>query len=369
VPLTLAHADASIQRLGEILFDYLLPGPLELGNVPDGDLCHVTVTRVAPLPAAVPRYAADVLTQPQAAVEHTLYAEVEAQLGRDLTAEEGRSVQMPALSAPEDFDKWLRDRKRPQLPPMRAGSELVNHMRALQPYQRRDSDNHPLRLLAEHTNLAKHRTPAVANILLGQVNTWPLNDPDIVVAVATDRPLEAGTVLATGPLYKQMPVDIWPKVATRRPHTGDWMVVMDELGRLEEWVRTVAVPVLITGDADAAPLPPQIDTTRGWDSVRDAIETGHPVPAAQRNLTRMQARTGRRDLTETLDLHPNRVEVEVVEQWVNGLPDEEVIAQIGSLESANRRGPRAVSDACLNMIRLAESTFRQAHRRPDHPAS
>lgn len=61
VPLTLAHADASIQRLGEILFDYLLPGPLELGNVPDGDLCHVTVTRVAPLPAAVPRYAADVL--------------------------------------------------------------------------------------------------------------------------------------------------------------------------------------------------------------------------------------------------------------------------------------------------------------------
>ena len=51
---TLAHADQLIAQAGEILFGYTRSGPIGLTNVADGDLMHVTVTEVAPLPPAVP---------------------------------------------------------------------------------------------------------------------------------------------------------------------------------------------------------------------------------------------------------------------------------------------------------------------------
>ncbi len=164
--LTLAHADASIQRLGEILYDYLLPGPLELASVPDGELCHVTIAQVAPPPPAVARGAADGLTQLRAAVEHTLFAEVEAPLGRALTPEEGRRAEMPAVCTAVDFETWLKQRHRHQLRPLRAGSPLVDRLRTLHPYQRRDTSAHPLRLFAEHTNLAKPNRPGVSGDLV-----------------------------------------------------------------------------------------------------------------------------------------------------------------------------------------------------------
>lgn len=43
VALTLAHVDDLIARAGEILHDYLKPGPLELGKLVEGDREHVTV--------------------------------------------------------------------------------------------------------------------------------------------------------------------------------------------------------------------------------------------------------------------------------------------------------------------------------------
>jgi hypothetical protein len=358
VAMTLGHADSSLQRLGEVLHDYLANDPMEFANVPDGELCHVTLAGIAPLPCAVPRLAADVLTQLRTAIEHTLYAEVQELLGRELTGAEERRVEMPAVTTPEDFDNWLKARKRPDLAPLRHGSELVNRMRALQPYHRRDADNHPLRVLAEHTNLAKHRTPTVAAVRLGKVHTWPLDDPDVLVG-SSGVLLEVGTILATGPLYKQVPIDIWPTVAIRRPHTRDWKVVMNELGVLEEWVRTVAVPVLVTGSTEVNPLPPQIDITRGWANVRDAIRSGGSVPAAKRTLIRMQARVGRVNLAETLALHPERIDREIVDQWLASQSDEEVVAKLDVLAVAANKGPHPAADACAKLIQLADDWSRQ----------
>jgi hypothetical protein len=354
VALTVAHADELTQRLSDILFDYLLIGPLAFETVPDGPVCHVRISRVAPLPAAVPRYVADVLTQLRAAVEHTIYAEVEYDLGRKLTLDEGRRIEMPVASTDDAFDNWLRQHKRSELGPLRSGSNLVSRMRSLQPLHRRDRENHPLRVLAEHTNLAKHRTPSVANVLLGRVNTWPLDDPEVIVAAASNRPLEVGTVLATGPLYKQVPLDIWPKVAIQRPHTGEWRVVMDEVNRLEEWVRTVALPVLITGMTDVPPLPPQVDITKGWDSPRDAIAVGGRSSASERHLVRIQAHTGRQNLAETLALHPDRAAPALLETWLASLSDTDVLARLDTLKVANERGPQAVSAWCLGLIEEAE---------------
>lgn len=351
---TLAHTDATLQRLGEVLHDYLRPpGPLRLANVADGNLCHVTVTGIAPLPAAVAHFAADAMTQMRASIEHTLYAEVEADLGRQLTAEEARRIEMPATTTAKDFTRWLSQRKRSELPPLREGSPLVQRIRSLQPYQRlKDMDGHPLRVLAEHTNLAKHRTPAVATVRLAQVNTWPPGDHDIIVGTS-GAPLAAGSVLATGPLHKQMPLDIWPMVAIRRPHSAEWKVLMKEMGTLEDWVRTVAIPVIVTGTSNIAPLPPQMDTTTGWDDVRDAINAAGTLPAAQRSLNRIIAHGGRENLVETLALHPEAPEASVIEQWLAGLTDDEVIEQLNVLASASKQGPWASVAACGDMIRQA----------------
>ena len=354
--MTLGHADEVTGRLADMLYDYAQAEPLGLTSVYDDDLCHVTVTSVAPLPPAVPRLAADVLTQLRATIEHAVCAEVEAALDRELTPEEARRVEMPATTTSDAFAEWLNRSKRKELPPLREGSDLVKRMRSLQPYHRKDADQHPLRVLAEHTNLAKHRTPAVAAVQLALVHTWPLNNPEVLVGVR-GTPLEVGTVLATGPKYKQVPIDIWPQVAIRRPHTGEWMVIVKEIGALAEWVRTVAIPVIVTGEANAEPpLPPQIDTTRGWASERDALQAGGAIPADLRHLTRLQAHTARRDLPEILALHPEPPEPAVIQQWVDGLTDDQVLTQINTF---SRHDPLVRAEAARTMIRKAQEAYEQ----------
>ncbi|MGI5238706.1 hypothetical protein [Dactylosporangium sp. CA-139066] len=271
------HADELIDWAGQVLIDYLKPGPLELVNTADGELCHVRVARVAPLPAAVPRLVADALTQLRAAIEHTLFAEVEHQIGRRLDASEARRIEMPATTSNDGFSDWLRQRRRLDLLPLLDGSPLVARLRDLQPFNRRDADNHPLRVLAEHTNLAKHRTPAVAATFIAEVIP-DVKDPDVVISPNSGRQVLAGDTLVTGPLYKQRPISIWPKVSIQRPHTETWHVLMKELGYVEEWVRTTAIPTLVTGTRDVSPLPPQIDVGVGYGDIQEALSVARFTP-------------------------------------------------------------------------------------------
>ena len=339
VAATLSHVDELVSRAGEALYGYLKPpGPLELATVADGPLAHVTVAGVAPLPTAAARYAADALTQLRAAIEHSMYAEVEHQLARPLTAREARSIEMPACASEADFSTWLRHGSRKGLAPLREGAPLVQRMRDLQPYHRRDHDNHPLRVLAEHTNLAKHRTPAVAATLLGLVKLDE-DHPDVHVAAANssseeDRPVRAGDVLVSGPRFVQVPVSIWPKVCIQRPHTGTWHVFMHELGELEAWVRRIAVPMLIIGTHDVDPLPPQFDTTVGHHDVRAALASAGTVPANARATKRIEAGTVRIALVEFCEPYADGVDVARLRAWVDTLDDEAVLARHDQLVAA-----------------------------------
>lgn len=351
VASTLAHADDLVARVGEVLFDYLKPpGPLELGTVAEGQVAHVTVGAVAPLPAAVARYAADALTQLRAAIEHTIYAEVEHKLGRGFDENEARRVEMPASTSEAAFTDWLKSRRRADLSPLRDGTPLVRRLRDLQPYQRRDVEKHPLRVLAEHTNLAKHRTPAVAATLLGAVIP-DLRVPELLIAAGEDRPVQPGDVLASGPRYKRVPLSIWPKVSIQRPHTGTWHVVMNELGELEHWVRTVAIPHLVTGTRDVDSLPPQLDTTIGHDDVRTALSSSGGVPAAERATRRVQAGVVRQGLAETLALHRDRLGSDVIQTWLDTLDDDQVLEKQDRLsEPAQLRDLRGVDAVARELL-------------------
>ncbi|GGR49616.1 hypothetical protein J2S40_000184 [Nocardioides luteus] len=348
--LTLGHADSVAGQLCDLVFEYEVADPLELKSVYDERHCHVTVEKIAPLPPAIARLAADVLTQLRAAIEHAVYAEVEWRLGRELTAAEAGRIEMPAQTSPEGFATWLKGRKRKDLPPLRDGEVLIDRIRALQPYQQTDVDHHPLRLLAEHTNHAKHRSPAVAMMRLGMVNTWPLNNPNVKVA-SSGTPLEPGAILATSPKYGQVELSFWPVVAVQRPHTGEWGMLVQEIDVISNWARTVALPSIATGEVNPVPpLPPQIDTTKGWEDSRDALSAGGPHTAATRLGFRLQAKTARTSLPEILSSLAESPDLAVLERWVDGLTDDQVLAQMSAIAQDL---PLGHTQAAREMIRNA----------------
>ncbi|GIH02921.1 hypothetical protein Rhe02_09880 [Rhizocola hellebori] len=330
VAFTLAHADELIYRVAQGLIDYLRPGPLELESIPDGLLCHVRVARVAPLPPSIPRLTADALTQLRAAIEHTLFAEVEHQIGRKLNTSEARRIEMPASTSSDGFSDWLRQRRRPDLPPMVDGAPLIARLRDLQPYNRRDADNHPLRVLAEHTNLAKHRTPAVAATFVAKVIP-DVEAPDISISASSDQPALAGDTLATGPLRKRIPLSIWPMVSIQRPHTETWHVLIKELGYLEDWVRTTAIPILVTGTRDHSPLPPQIDVNIGYQNLKQALSAAGFTPAEKRSERKMLASIARDGMVETLALHPDAPPAAVIKTWAEAMNDDQILQRHESL--------------------------------------
>lgn len=295
---TLAQADDHIWRCLDALYDYVTGDTMELGNVAREGRAHVTVKSVAPLPEAVARYAADALTQLRAVLEHTLFAEVENQLGRSLTGQEERLIEMPVYDEPTKFAKWLTDKRRPTVTPLREGAELAQRIAELQPYQVTDFQDHPLRLLAAHTNLAKHRTPAVAATRLGVIiPDWP--HPELEIhEFGADQVLRPNDVLASGPYDLHVGLSIWPQVSILRPHTQGWHLLIRELRDIELWVRTVAIPHLILGRHDVDALPPHLDITRGYPSFDDALNHSQPTPAAGRADARIRDKAMLRGLAE-----------------------------------------------------------------------
>lgn len=159
---TIAHADGLIERMGDALYDYLQVGPFELeSRVRDGRE-EVVVRSVRPIPEAVSRLASDALNQLRSAMEHALYAEVEHLMGRSLDASEAQAIEMPVKTTPEALKVWFNHKRLRTLPELQAAGILGKRVEALQPFNADDDQAHPLKVLAEHTNLSKHRMPAVA---------------------------------------------------------------------------------------------------------------------------------------------------------------------------------------------------------------
>ncbi|MFD9480439.1 hypothetical protein [Streptomyces nojiriensis] len=339
---TLAHVDQLIADVTRIVHDYTDQGPLTLKEVVHGDRAHVELTAIAPIPELMPRLVADALTQLRAALEHTLYAEVEHLLKRPLTDREARTIEMPACTDQAGFGAWLTNGRRRQLPPLAAGAVLAERIRALQPFQRRDVDDHPLRLLAEHTNLAKHRTPAVAATRLGAV--YPDREhPDLTVALPLERnpqpghglPLQPGDVLASGPRNARIELSIVPPVCLQRPHTGVWNIALKELGYLEDWVRTTAIPILITGSRQNTPIPPQLDITIGHSDLRRALLSAGTMPAVQRGALSIQATLARCELPEILSMPPVSADPKTITAWVSSLDDAAVVTTFSRIALVN----------------------------------
>ncbi|TFD01315.1 hypothetical protein E3T28_07095 [Cryobacterium sinapicolor] len=329
VAYTLAHVDQLIAQVGKLLWGYMDREVFTFDTLPHPRGSAVTITKVQPFPEGIARVFADATTQLRAAIEHTIFAEVEHSLGRDLSPEEAQTIEMPARLTEESFTSWLGHSKRKLIPAFAPGAALSTRVSRLQPFHDVDPTVHPMRLLAEYTNFAKHRAPAITTVRVGPV--MPDRDVPGVQVVEFDEPVPArvGDVLVHGPRRAKVGVSIYPFIASQRPHTGTWHVLMKELGELADWVRTVAIPTLVTGDATVDPLIPGIDISVGHGSLEDALTGARRETAFVLNQTRVIARGIRGDLAESLtQTSRGTLSLEDAKRWLDGLGDAEVIRRL-----------------------------------------
>lgn len=346
VAATLAHADELIGQVGDVLFPYQTQpgGIIRLGEVSDGLVSRTVVTGVASIPRKVPLLVADALVALRNALEHVLFAEVEY-LDGVLDEKASRLVEMPAAKTYDDFQKWVKGRARNGPTSLRAGSPLVRRIEALQPLQRtRDPQDHPLAVLVSHTNHAKHRTPLITAVrLAGMYREDQRPRSAREMPRRPETPLKVGEVIAETPVGTQIPVTLFPTIGINRPGTDRWPVLIAELEQLATWVRTQAVPRLITGTDPPTPsLPTRYDITSGHDDERSALSAGSTTSAATNHQQRLGAAAVRVDIAETIGQMEGAPGPEQIAAWLDSLPDEEMLARMSQIEVTHTYEPDIV---------------------------
>ncbi|HEX3813005.1 MAG TPA: hypothetical protein VHX59_09200, partial [Mycobacteriales bacterium] len=158
-----------------------------------------------------------------------------------------------------------------------------------------------------------------------------------------EEPLRVGDVIAETPMGSSVPVTLFPTVGINRPGTGRWPVLMTELDEISHWVRTQAVPRLLTGTEPPEPaLPTRYEISVGHHDERSAISAGSKTSAADRHKQRVSAATVRTDLVGIIgqmDGSPTEGQATV---WLAQLADDEVLARISKLKQTQAHDPDAV---------------------------
>ncbi|SCX94089.1 hypothetical protein SAMN05216488_0063 [Microbacterium sp. LKL04] len=327
---TATHVDSTIEQLSMVLETYLRPpGPLDIRSRLTLTTEDVILVGVAPLPQSVPRLLADALNQMRNVLEHSLKAEVDHRLARGITTDEARAIEVPATGSEEAFDAWTRHKHRKSHGLFARGSDLGERLARLQPWNRKDSDLHPLRRLVAHTNAAKHQAPALTTVRVGkvQLDSAPRDLQETGIG-------DIGSVIVSVPRGTREGVSVWPQVAVRRPHTGELRTLMWEVREIEEWVRRIALPILIAGRTDLPELRPHLDTNRGYNRAKDAWTAARPMSAAVRANVRMQAIALRSDIADMMVAEDGEESRNAYTKWLETLDDARVVTMFEPLGEA-----------------------------------
>lgn len=344
VAATLSHADELVAQVSDLLFPYQTQanGIIRLREVPSGQSNRTVVTGVAPIPQKLPLLVADALVNLRAALEHLLFAETEFLEGGPLPERAARLVEMPAADTYEKFQSWVQGRARHGPASLKNGSDLVRRIEGLQPFHRwKTPEAHPLARLVSHTNHAKHRTPAIMAVRLATMyrdDNVPRSTREI--QQLPQAPVQIGDVLAETSRGDRHVLNLFPTVGINRPGSDQWPVLMQELDEIVSWVRTQAVPRLITGTEPPTPvLPTRYDITVGHEDERSAIAAGFRVSSADRHTQRLLAASSRLDLVGLIGSLGNSPTDERTAAWLAQLTDEQVLDRIRRLKVSHDRDP------------------------------
>lgn len=355
VVATISHADELIEQLGRILFDYQTQpdGIIGLREVPKGSFNQTVVERVAPIPRKIPLLVADVLVALRAALEHSLFSEIEFLEGSPLNEKAARLIEIPAADSCDKFDEWIKKRARNGPRSLQAGSELIRRIASLQPFQNPTAPHeHPLARLVLHTNHAKHRMPAIMAVRLAAMyrdDERPQTISDL--APRPEEPLRIGDVIAETRIGTIVPITLFPTVGINRPGADRWPLLMNELDEISSWVRTQAVPQLIMGTTDTpSGLPTRYEIAVGHNNECQAIMAGSSVSAKETYTLRLGAKSVRDDLTELIARMENSPQEHQIKNWLLQMPDDEVINRMSRLQS----GPTTNYGVVLRNLRIME---------------
>lgn len=208
----------------------------------------------------------------------------------------------------------------------------------LQPFHRQKNPQmHPLARLVSHTNHAKHRTPAVTAVRIAALYEDDRRPKSIgELPQRQEAPVRAGDVLCVTPLGAWVPVTLFPTVGINRPGTDEWPILLNELDEIATWVRTQAVPRLITGaDPPTPTLPTRYAISVEHEDERHAIAAGSTTSAATRHAQRLGAASSRIDLIELLGSMGCSVDSAQIEAWLAQIPDHEVIERVSRLQATD----------------------------------
>ncbi|WP_217808567.1 hypothetical protein [Rhodococcus sp. 1168] len=155
-------------------------------------------------------------------------------------------------------------------------------------------------------------------------------------------PLQAGEVIAETPRGQHIPVALFPTIGINRPGTERWPVLMKELDELATWVRTQAVPRLITGiELPAPPLPARYEISVGREDERSALPSGLATSAAQFDSDRLGAAAVRPEMVETIVQMGNSPSAAQISAWLESLSDQD-LAQMRELRVTATYEPEIV---------------------------
>lgn len=343
VSATLAHADEIIGQVSNYLFEFQTQpeGIFQFEEVLMPTCSQTVVVSVAPIPRKIIYLVADALAVLRNAIEHTLYAEIEYRDGA-LGEKAAKTVEMPAAQSYGAFNTWVSGRARNGPPALQRGSELLRRIESLQPFHRTISPcEHPLSLLALHTNHSKHRAPAVAAVSLAAIHREDGSFPSRAdVQRRPEAPLRVGDVIAETPRGRQIPVALFPTVGIHRSGTERWPVLMKEIGGIATWVRTQAVPRLITGTNPPDPkLPARYDISVGHEDERSALSGGSMTPATQLHSDRLSAATARLGMVEAIGQMDGAPPGAQISAWLEDLSDQEVLSRMQELRDTSPYEP------------------------------
>lgn len=155
------------------------------------------------------------------------------------------------------------------------------------------------------------------------------------LAPRPEEPLSVGEVIAQTPIGTKVPVTLFPTVGINRPGTDRWPVLIQGLEEIAHWVRTQAVPRLITGTEPPEPgLPMRYEISVGHEDERQAMSAGSTTSAGERHKKALAAASARGDLAEMISMIDGSPSEPQIARWLAQLNHEEVLERMSPLRMA-----------------------------------
>lgn len=333
------HLDDLIEQIGETLNTWAdhPDRPLRLREEHHGTYKALVVDAAAAVPPKVPLLVADAFNQMRSLLEHVVFAEVCAAVGRELTEREERSLEIPNCTTLSKLEGWVTEsRARDGLKVLAPGSELFERLERIQLFEDEgDRSQHHLTRLIEYTNLAKHRRPVIANVMVPVVlsDDQPLPRSLEDLELRSDGPVQPGDVLKKADPERLTIVDSFPTIGMLRQSIGEWTILMNELNELFDWVRLYAIPTLVGADPFAVDaLPATFDITDAVSGGLAAASAGSMVSAGERLDLKRNVALLREDVPGYICTIAPDLGFANVEAWVTALDDKvfESIAQVAT---------------------------------------